>query len=68
MTPQETVDHLKKVRQEILADERMTYKSANVFSNAPLAIIQTHLAGRLLLCEKALGLLSTEIPIKKQKL
>ena len=36
-------DQINARINEILADERLSYKAANVFTNAPLALIQLSL-------------------------
>ena len=40
---------------EILADERLSYKSADIFSNAPLALIQLSLEVELHTLQNVLG-------------
>ena len=40
---------------EILADERISYKPADIFSNAPLALIQLSLEVELHTLQKVLG-------------
>ena len=40
---------------EILADERISYKTADIFSNAPLALIQLSLEVELHTLQKVLG-------------
>ena len=63
-TPQEVVEKLKVEREEILKDERMRYETANVFINAPLALIQYGMTSKLHLIEKTLGIPLTQVPIK----
>ncbi len=46
---------------EILADERMSYKTANVFANAPLAFCQWGLECELHALERVLGVELTDI-------
>jgi len=46
-------------------DERLTYPIANVFANAPLALIQVGLTAQIHLLEELLGLPLTKMPIKK---
>ncbi len=41
-TPQEVLNELRSV----CSDERLSYKPANVFVNAPLALVQTELESR----------------------
>jgi len=46
---------------EILKDERLSYKSASAFSNAPLALIQYGMEVELHTLQKVLGLDLTDI-------
>ena len=48
---------------EILADERMSYKSATVFANAPLAMIQWAFETELHTLQKVLGVELTKIKV-----
>lgn len=54
-------EQIKARINEILADERMSYKSANVFSNAPLALIQFGMETELHTLQKVLGVPLTNI-------
>lgn len=47
--------------KEILADTRLKYKSANVFTNAPLALIQVALSTELHTLQRVLGVPLTNI-------
>lgn len=38
-----TADEIQKKLREVCSDERLSYEPANVFVNAPLALIQTSL-------------------------
>jgi hypothetical protein len=46
---------------EILADERLSYKTATVFSNAPLALIQYGMQVELHTLQRVLGIELTNI-------
>lgn len=46
---------------EILSDERLSYPTANVFINAPLALVQVQLQTELWTLEKVLGKETTNI-------
>lgn len=46
---------------EILSDERIAYKTANVFTNAPLALIQIGLQTELHTLQKVIGVEATNI-------
>lgn len=48
---------------EILADKRLSYKTANVFTNAPLAFIQYGLQTELHTLQKVLGVELTDIDV-----
>lgn len=65
MTPEITQkirEYASKQIADIEADERFHYKDADAWTNAPLALIQTHMKARhgaftetLDLCDQALG-------------
>ena len=59
------IDFLMNEREEILADERMSYNTATVFINAPLALHQACQTSKLHLIEHALCLPITPIPLKR---
>ena len=63
--PEDVVTFLTEKRDEIIADERMGYKTATVQVNAPLALIQMSMTAQLSLIEHALGLPRTPVPIEK---
>lgn len=42
-----TREEIEAKLKEIMSDERLGYERASIFSNAPLAIIQTHLAAQV---------------------
>jgi hypothetical protein len=46
---------------EILGDERLSYRTATVFANAPLALIQWGLETELHTLERVLGIERTDI-------
>ncbi len=48
-------EEIEKRINEILADERLAYKTANVFINAPLALIQMQLQVELHTLQKVIG-------------
>ena len=52
---------------ELKSDERMTYATANVFSNAPLALIQQRIGSQIHLLEEMLGLPYSKFPLKSDK-
>jgi hypothetical protein len=52
---------------EIKADERLSYGTATVFVNAPLALIQLGLTTELHTLERVLGIPVTPVPIKIKK-
>jgi len=52
---------IEKRINEILADERMSYKTAAVFSNAPLALIQYGMETELHTLQKVLEVPLTNI-------
>ena len=60
-------NQIKSRIAEIKEDERLSYPSANVFTNAPLAIIQIGLATELQTLEKVLGIPLSAIPLTKNK-
>lgn len=51
--------------EKLKADERLYYSSANVFSNAPLALIQTQLESQIHILEDILELPLSKFPLKK---
>ncbi|QMS78789.1 hypothetical protein [Aeromonas veronii] len=53
---------------ELEADERLHYPAASVFSNAPLALIQTDIRGQLKALHFALGLSMPEYHHGKKEL
>lgn len=61
----QTPEEIQKRIDEIKADERLSYPTATVFVNAPLALIQYGLTTELYALEKVLGLPYTKIPIIK---
>lgn len=62
-----TEQEIRARMDELKSDERMTYKSANVFINAPLAIIQVELGAKIHALEWALGLPLSKFPLKGKK-
>jgi len=60
-------EKIEKRIKEIKNDERLTYKSATVFSNAPLALIQLQLSSELNALEWALGLPQSKMPLPKKE-
>ncbi len=54
-------EQIQKRIAEILADERMSYKSATVFANAPLAMIQLIMETELHTLQNVLGIEKTNI-------
>lgn len=52
---------IRKRIDEILADERLSYPSATVFENAPLALIQLSLEVELHTLQKVIGAERTSI-------
>ncbi len=56
-----TEEQIKQRIQEILSDSRLSSKTARVFTNAPLALIQYGLEVELHTLEKVLGLQLTNI-------
>jgi hypothetical protein len=54
-------DQIKKRINEILKDERLSYKSATIFENAPLAFIQHGMEVELYTLQKVLGVELTNI-------
>ena len=57
MTPQE----IEKRIEEILSDERLAYKTATVFVNAPLALIQNSLEVELHTLQRTISVPFTDI-------
>lgn len=54
--------------KEILSDERLSYKTATVFANAPLAMIQLQMETELHTLQKVLGVELTDIKaLRKEK-
>jgi hypothetical protein len=61
-------EQIKSRISEILADERMSYKTATVFANAPLALIQLGMTTELHTLQKVLGVPLTNIKeLRKEK-
>lgn len=56
-----TRQEIEKRIDEILADERMSYKTADVFTNAPLALIQYGLTTELHTLQRVIGVELTDI-------
>lgn len=56
-----TTDQIKTRIMEILLDERISYRTATVFSNAPLALIQYGLVTELHTLQRVLGVELTNI-------
>ena len=56
-----TEEQIKQRIQDILSDSRLSSKTARVFTNAPLALIQYGLEVELHTLEKVLGLQLTNI-------
>lgn len=54
-------EQIKARINEILADERLAYRTATVFSNAPLALIQIATETELHTLQKVLGVPLTNI-------
>lgn len=54
-------EELEKRIKEILADERLSYKTAVIFSNAPLALIQLELETELHTLQRILEIPLTNI-------
>ena len=48
-------DQINARINELLADERLSYKAENIFSNAPLALIQLTMETELHTLQKVLG-------------
>lgn len=54
----------RQIRQriaEILADERLSYSPANIFNNAPLALVQVTLRTELHTLQRVLGVEPTNV-------
>jgi hypothetical protein len=49
-------DQIKARIEELLGDERLSYKTANIVINAPLALIQLSIEVELHTLQKVLGL------------
>jgi hypothetical protein len=62
-TQWETSKILNRI-DELKQDERLTYPDANVFTNAPLAIIQIALKTELNTLERVAGLNISRFPLK----
>ena len=61
-------EQIKHRISEILADERMSYPTASVFVNSPLALIQFGMETELHTLQKILGLPLTNIKeLRKEK-
>lgn len=54
-------EQIQKRISEILEDERFSYKSADIFTNAPLALIQLSMEVELHTLQKVLGIKLTNI-------
>ena len=54
-------EQIQKTIDEILADERLSYATATVFSNAPLAMIQYGMQVELHTLQNVLGVERTNI-------
>jgi len=54
-------EQIQKRIDEILSDERLSYKTANVFTNAPLALIQYGLTAELHTLQRVIGQPLTDI-------
>ena len=52
---------------ELKSDERLTYKAATVFENAPLALIQLEMETKIHTLEWILGLPLSKFPLPKKK-
>lgn len=61
------IEAIIKRRMEILIDERLSYETATIFSNAPLALIQCSLTAELHALEFALGLPKTKIAFLQEE-
>jgi hypothetical protein len=48
-------------------DERLMYKAATVFENAPLALVQIQLITELHTLQRVLGLEPSKIPLRRKK-
>lgn len=57
---------VEKMLAEAKADERLAYKPADVFTNAPLALIQVSLEAQVHTLERVLGLPLSKFPLKKK--
>lgn len=56
-----TDQEIQKQIDEILSDERLSYKTASLFANAPLALIQLSLETKLHTLQWVLGVELTDI-------
>lgn len=54
-------EQIKKRIEEILSDERLSYPTATVFANAPLALMQYGMEVELHTLQKVLGVECTNI-------
>ena len=54
-------EQIKARIAEILSDERLSYKTATVFANAPLALIQLSLSTELHTLQRVLGVPLTNL-------
>lgn len=59
-----TQERIKDRIAIIKMDERLYYPSANVFTNAPLAIIQIGLTTELNTLERVIGIEPSKVPLK----
>ena len=58
---------IKKKLEELMSDERMSYETATVFENAPLALIQMGMGAQINTYEEILELPLSRFPLKKKK-
>ena len=65
MTDRQIVEKMRLQLAVLKADVRMTYPTAQIFSNAPLALIQCEIAGKINLLESLLGIPLSGFPLKK---
>lgn len=61
------IDRISNRISDLREDERLTYKAANIFENAPLAIIQIGLKTELNTLERVLGLKPSKFPLKSKR-
>jgi len=59
-----TKQEIKNKIAELKNDERLYYPSANLFSNAPLALIQLDLGAKINSLEWVIGLPLSKFPLK----